>query len=1212
MGVSMKEVFVKMSMDMGDLKRGFDNFQKQTTTAENKTKSLDGQMNKFAGTIKKLAITVGAGLMFKKLIDSTTVYEEKIQNLNTLLPGQTTIIKDLEQGFLDLAGPLGSTSELAGAAYDALSGGVEPGESVEFVGQAAMFAKANLIDLKDSVDVLTTIMNTYGDSAGTAAEITDTLTTVVRLGKTHGQELAATMGDIAGTAATVGISFDDLAVSLIGTTAGGINTSKSMTSLKAIVANIAKPTAEAKKVAKDLGIEFNLAGIKSKGWAGFLLDLTEKVKGDTQAQTNLFGSVEAFNAIAVLTSEKGLAKMAEGQEALRNKANATKEAYDKQQKTFSASLKAIKNEVEAILIKAVLPVFQDLAETMKDPAFKEGLMSIASAMASLTKYTLEFLSNIPRAIGYIAEVLEQNEKISASEEEHEERIFRLSKKWDMYVSSLEKAVREGKKFSDKEGQEILWALEDIDKELTYSSEDRLPLYGRIFKTIADDSTEWGKLLKSSWDEYTAGIKENALRQRRTAGDIRKTTKAMKDQDDGAGGAAKGIIPFSKAIKDLQDKAKEGTLKINDLTGAYDRYYPEVIASEKKTKEFLDVLDDLRKDVAPDAAIQLDAIRASLMEAKKPAKDLTGALIDGKITLKQYNEWLAKLDENTDSFLDELKDSTVPMENFGDEVSYTAGMSKKLNDEMLNSIDAFGDMPKTISGVKKRMQELRDKYRESKVSQAEFEAGMAALEAQLKSLEGWALVLGTALGKLESVMSSITGIDFSSPMGALSSIAEKILTTIGETDWEKYGQAMGKSLGISSEMANKLGALSKEMEGVNGALFTMMDEIISDENISNIEDFNKWLAEIARMMPAVAANETPIRELEEAFSALLASSGDIGYLGQAFHEIAGNAAEFGFELESINSFMENEMIAGTDGYRAAIEANFTDAILPVFQEQIALQDRIADNKPLVDGVEGWGRAIIAFGNLNKKVLQTDMDGFIKGTLDGYDDLIEKAGFSVPQALELIAPQLGTLIALAQDHSLVLDDNIQSLIDLADENNISVERRKTAEEQMVDLLEELVDILRGDLPAAMEDFANEAVGQFGKVRTSINDATGELSTFLDTIPDSVGMTADFGHMGGPVMGEIPGFQAGTGGVFVPTPRQFTVGEGGAERVEMRRGSMRVTPLENEAGASGNVTNVNINIQSMDSRGVYEVTRDQIVPLIYEFSKKGGVTIDRRAVI
>lgn len=1205
MGVSMKEVFVKMSMDMGDLKRGFDSFQKQTTTAENKTKSLDGQMNKFAGTIKKLAITVGAGLAFKKLITSTSDYEDKIANLNTLIPGQTAAIGDLEKGFLDLAGPLGSAGELAEAAYDAISGGVEPGQAVEFIAQAAMFAKANLIELKDATDVLTTVMNTYGASAGSVAEITDTLTTVVRLGKTHGDELATSLGMIAGTANTVGIEFQDLAASLVTTTAGGVRTRQSVTALKAIIANIAAPTNMAKDAAKKLGVQFDLAGIKSKGWAGFLKDLTDKAAGNTQAQKDLFGSVEAFNAIAVLTSEEGMKKFIAAQEALKNKTDATKEAFDKQQETISATMDSLKNNVEATFIKVFLPVLKDIAKWIENnrediTSFFE---SLAATFVTIVKFSAEAIKALAKVFDWIKEnvpivkesweglnnlllilnkeklnettvaIEEQSSRLKASFEQQWKQANRLEAKYRGFLRTLGPFSSEWRHLMDEVG--------GIPATFKTAS-DKVDYFNNIM--IGVMRNKFGEKLADDYKKYIKGIGEGTKIIDAGTVTINAIVPAIEKKRKKIIETTKKIIPFNEAIKGITDKAKEGTLKINDLTGAYDKYYPEVIASEEKTKEFLDVLDDLRKNVAPGAAIQLDAIRAQFTQLEKPTDDLIG----------------------------EIESGITPLENFGDEISYTTDMSKELNDEMLNSIDAFGDMPKTISGVEKRMKELKEEYSQSKISQAEFEFGMAALETQMKSLEGWAELLSHTFGKLESVMSKATGIDFSSPMGALSSIAEKILTTIGETDWEKYGQAMGKSLGISSEMANKLGALSKEMEGVNAALFTMMDEIISDENISNIEDFNKWLAEIARMMPAVAANETPIRELEEAFSALLASSGDIGYLGQAFHEIAGNAADLGFELESINSFMENEMIAGTDGYRAAIEANFTDAIIPVFQKQMELQDKIADNKPLVDGIEGWGRAIIAFGNTNKKILQTDMDGFIKGTLDGYDDLIEKAGFSVPQALELIAPQLGTLIALAQDHGLVLDDNIQSLIDLADENNISVERRKTAEEQMVDLLEELVDILRGDLPAAMEDFANEAVGQFGKVRTSINDATGELSTFLDTIPDSVGVTADFGHMGGPGMGEIPGFQAGTGGVFVPTPRQFTVGEGGAERVEMRRGSMRVTPLENEAGASGNVTNVNINIQSMDSRGVYEVTRDQIVPLIYEFSKKGGVTIDRRAVI
>lgn len=1248
MPVTLKELMITVSTNMEMLRGDFGKLKGELVDTEEKSKKVKSGFDDVKGSLLKLAGVIGTGMIFKNVISSTTEFESHIANLNTLLKDQPGMIGELEQGFLDLAGPLGSAGELAAAAYDAISGGVEPGMAVEFIGQAAMFAKANLIELKDATDVLTTIMNTYGASAGSAAEITDTLTTVVRLGKTHGDELAQSMGQIAGTAANVGISFNDLSAAIIGLTAGGVKTSTAMTSLKAIIANIAQPTDAAKTAAGKLGIQFNLAGLESKGLAGFLKDLTEKAKGNTQAQTDLFGSVEAFNAIAVLTSEVGMKKMADAQVDLKNKTDATKTAFAKQQETFDAVFKALKNEVEAVLIQAFLPALKNLSNwiaenkdevigAFKDmvsvleglgkvigviievlPALKEGFENVISArmldpdliIGNLEEVLVGRIEGVAKKFGISMDemqgYIDQIDFGPISDIEDVENIeVQLRKMLTIWkdAASYENAVRGFGRSLDTTGYvEFVKKIGPIPVGFKNAGEQGLFFQGIIEGIKAG---KYGENLAADWKLYEKG-------QLNAKGAVDLGTVAIEIQGGEAKKTAKEIITFNDALKQLQEKAKSGTLNINDLTRAYDNYYPAIVETEKKTKDFVEVLDALIEDSAPEAALELEAIRAVLTDLKQP----------------------------TDDWMTEIEGGIIPMENFAGEVSYTADMSRELYDETVKMSDIMSDLPGTIEGTKAKMKELAERYERGEITQAQFDAGIFILKEHLEELQeklkavidginffGGAMQLilpsmGDFIGKMTGIFSGLQNlssafttiggklsVDFSSAFSAGLSVLQGIASIIGTTEWEKYGGHMANVLGLSDAMADRLAALSAEMEGVNGALYVLMDEIITDEKVDNFEDFSKWLREIARMMPAVAGGATDIRELEEAFTALLSSSGDIGYLGRAFHEITGNAAELGLELESIADFMENEMVAGADGYRAAMEANFTGAIIPMFDEYLAYQDKIADNKELVDGVEGWGRAIDAFGNLNRTVLQTDMDALIQGTLDGYDDLIEKAGFSVPEALALIAPQLGTLIALSEDHGLALDDNIQSLIDLADENGISVERRKTAEEELIEVLRELVEVMRGELSPAIDNFANEAVRAFTGVKGSIYDANGELINFLNTIPDTVGVTADFGNTGGANI-EPPGFQSGTHGRYIPTPREFIVH--GTEKVQMGSGgrTMKVTPMDG-GGSAGVVQQNTFNVYAMDSKGVREFLI-QNASVLYDLSKTGNLTIANRAVI
>ena len=69
-----------------------------------------------------------------------------------------------------------------------------------------------------------------------------------------------------------------------------------MSSLKAVIANIAKPTKDAEDAANRLGIEFDIAALQSKGCG------PRRSHPGGRTGPALFGSVEAFNAVFWLPS----------------------------------------------------------------------------------------------------------------------------------------------------------------------------------------------------------------------------------------------------------------------------------------------------------------------------------------------------------------------------------------------------------------------------------------------------------------------------------------------------------------------------------------------------------------------------------------------------------------------------------------------------------------------------------------------------------------------------------------------------------------------------------------------------------------------------------------------------------------------------------------------------------------------------------------------
>lgn len=115
--------------------------------------------------------------------------------------------------------------------------------------------------------------------------------------------------------------------------------------MKAAYSNILKPTADAQKEAKRLGLEFNAAHLKSVGWAQFMAEINEKTNGNTESMAKLFGSVEALNSMTVLAGA-GFSDFNTALGLMNESAGLTKQSYEKMltpAERWNISLNKIKN-----------------------------------------------------------------------------------------------------------------------------------------------------------------------------------------------------------------------------------------------------------------------------------------------------------------------------------------------------------------------------------------------------------------------------------------------------------------------------------------------------------------------------------------------------------------------------------------------------------------------------------------------------------------------------------------------------------------------------------------------------------------------------------------------------------------------------------------------------------------------------------------------------
>jgi TP901 family phage tail tape measure protein len=317
------------------------------------------------GSLRSVAAAVGVTFgawqvtrILRSAASAAIDFEAELANVSTLLNTETPEgvkqLKILEQQILALDSRLGGATDLTRGLYQALSAGAKPAVAVRLVGEAALFAKAGLTDTFTAVDVLTTVLNSYQDAAGTAAQASSTLFTIIKEGKTVGTELARSLGQVIPPAAQLGVLLPDLGAALAVATKGGRPLSIVVSGMIQLFKAFQKPTAAAQKILKGIGLSADelRAILVERGLLDALKLLKERTGAANLRLGDFFESIEALNLVLTLTGAgaddfaASLVKLKRAQE----EGTATMVAAEKQFATTKNKVAELVAELEKLKI----------------------------------------------------------------------------------------------------------------------------------------------------------------------------------------------------------------------------------------------------------------------------------------------------------------------------------------------------------------------------------------------------------------------------------------------------------------------------------------------------------------------------------------------------------------------------------------------------------------------------------------------------------------------------------------------------------------------------------------------------------------------------------------------------------------------------------------------------------------------------------------------
>lgn len=359
-------------------------------------RQAEQSLRRINSLVGKLGLALGAVDIGRRVFKGFVEADNAAAAVSTLGVNADKLKKQLLGLSAEQKGIIGQT-ELLAASYDVASAGFNTAaQATDVLRASSLGAVGGLSDLNTVANATTSVLNAYGLESSKAQKLVDGFIQTQNDGKIIVAQYASQIGRVAPTAAAAGVGIEELNAAISAVTATGVPVESTFAGLRQVIASVIKPSKEASDRAKELGIEFSTAAIRTKGFGGFLQDLIKKTGGSEVELSKLFGSVEALTALMPLINDD-LEKFNTSLENQKNAFGVAKDAADTMGATVSGQLQALVNNAG------------NLARTLDEglgPAIRDTLKPLnaflAQAVQLFTKIPPEVVKFTAKAVALTA------------------------------------------------------------------------------------------------------------------------------------------------------------------------------------------------------------------------------------------------------------------------------------------------------------------------------------------------------------------------------------------------------------------------------------------------------------------------------------------------------------------------------------------------------------------------------------------------------------------------------------------------------------------------------------------------------------------------------------------------------------------------------------------------------------------------------------------
>lgn len=265
---------------------------------------------------------------FQKATLEAVAFQIKISEIRTLSTENQSSFESWSRSIERVSNSFGIPQiEVAKAAYEALSAQVTRSKegTEQFLQASANLARVGVSDIAEAGKLLASVFNAYNISADRAEEVSAKLFVAIDRGNFTAKDLAGNFGRVETTAATLGVSFDELLAAMTTLTRQGVTASDAQTQLSNVFLKLLNPSERAQKILRSWGFESGQAAIAGLGFVGVLQKIEGATRGDAAALAEFGGEMRSIRGLIGLTTR---GKGEEFQQDLAEIKNDAKKRFD--------------------------------------------------------------------------------------------------------------------------------------------------------------------------------------------------------------------------------------------------------------------------------------------------------------------------------------------------------------------------------------------------------------------------------------------------------------------------------------------------------------------------------------------------------------------------------------------------------------------------------------------------------------------------------------------------------------------------------------------------------------------------------------------------------------------------------------------------------------------------------------------------------------------